>query len=262
MEMKDWISIALSSSAIATLITAFLTPFTEWVKRIFEKAKIKSDRKYDEERKLKQKQEEIYLEATNLIRLINVGFYDRTVNRISNVPLGTVDLKRAVEELNDNIYEINNLSKTVVPLMKLYATDEIYEKFSELRKYGSFSYSTNSASQSMLYTFERDFSYMCKKMQENLGIRIDEVMLPIPYRCPKCGIIHDAEKDCHNCGIGWVDAKELEEVFIKKVNIDKDFQYLWDNCVSEGYDPRNLIVFPLDLDKWKQKMKSIKKAPK
>lgn len=260
MEMKDWISIALSSSAIATLITALLTPLTEWVKRIFEKEKIKSDRKYDEERKLIQKKEEIYLEATNLIRLINLGFYDRTVNRISNIPMGTVALKRAAEQLNDNICEINNLSKTVVPLMKLYATDEIYEKFSELRKYGSFSYSTKSASQSMLYIFEHDFSYMCRKMQENLGIRIDEVMLPIPYMCPKCGMVHDAEEDCPRCGIGWVDAIELEEVFINKVNADKDFRNLWDNCVSEGYDPRNLIVFPLDLDKWKQKMKSIKNA--
>ncbi len=41
MEMKDWISIALSSSAIATLITALLTPLTEWLKEFFEKEKIK-----------------------------------------------------------------------------------------------------------------------------------------------------------------------------------------------------------------------------
>lgn len=255
MEFKDLVTIILSSTVISTCVTTFLSPVLELIKSKIDQKKISSERKYNEEKELKRRTEEIYADAIQIIQLIKNGFNDRTKQQIRNMPLGSPLIKEKHGELVENVKKINNLINTTAPLMRLYASDEIYELFSKLIKYGKFSYSDNIITQFLLYSFERDFTYMCKAMQKNLGLRFDDPQLPQPYCCPYCGIMHNSDEDCPSCGISWVDAVSVEDEFNNNCEKDKELRQLFDNCIQKGQDPSLLISYPINIDKWKNNMR-------
>lgn len=255
MDYKFLFKIVLSSSVISTCTTTILSYILEFVKSKHENSKINSERKYNDEKEEKQKLKEIYLNAIHVIQLIKNGFYDNTFQKISNMPFGSPQIKEQYEKLNANVEIINDLIDTTAPLMRLYATDEIYESFSKLIKYSKFSYSEDVITQSLLYSFDREFTYMCKKMQKNLGLRFDSPKLPKPHICPYCGTIHNSKEDCPFCEIPWDKAVEIEDKFSEDCKNDENLQQLINNCMCKGQDPAHLMTYPINKDKWIEKLK-------
>ena len=256
MEFKDIITIVLSSTVVSTFVTTCLSPILELIKSRIEQKKISNERRYKEEKELKKKNEEIYVNAIHIIQLIKNGFGDRTYQQIRNMPFGSSGMKEKQKELVANINEINNLIETTAPLMRLYATDEIYELFSKLTKYGKFSYSEIVITQFLQYSFDRDFTYMCKAMQKNLGLGFDTPRLPEPYICPYCGNAHNSEEDCPMCNMDWINAIEMEDKFNQDCENDKELPQLYDRCMQKGKDPLLLISYPINKDEWKKNLRT------
>lgn len=250
MNYADLLKIILSSTVISTCVTTFLSPILELIKSKHEKNRIDNERQYNDEKEEKQKRKEIYANAIHIIQLIKNGFYDRTHQQISNMPFGSSQIKEKYEELNNNIKKINDLVDSTIPWMSLYATDEIYELFSSLTKYSKFSYSKNVITQFILYSFDREFAYMCKAMQKNLGLRFDTPKLPEPHICPYCGTMHDSEEVCPFCAIPWVDAVEIEDKFNEDCEKDERLQQLLNDCICKHQDPSKLMPYPINKDKW------------
>lgn len=257
MELKEFLPIILSSAVISTFVSTLLSPILEWIKYKLEQSKINNERKYNNETKSKQKLEKIYIDAVHLIQLIRFGFKDRTLQQIKNMPLGSSQIEKKKKELINKRNEINDLIKTVTPLMRIYATDEIYEIFVELiTKYGIYSYSNKPITQFLLYSFDRNFKYMCKAIQKDLGLRFDDIKLPNSYTCPHCGYTHDEESDCPNCGICWTDAIDIEDKFVESYNNDEKIQQLIEECMQKALNPINLITYPINIDNWKKEIEN------
>lgn len=144
---------------------------------------------------------------------------------------------------------------STAPLLRLYVNEEMYELFSKLTRYSKFSYSKNIITQFLLYSFDRDFTYMCQAMQKNLGIRTDNPRLPETYICPYCGNAHNSEEDCPFCAISWVDAIDLEDKFNKECENDEILQQLLNDCKDKQQNPSLLMSYPINKDKWIEKMK-------
>lgn len=254
MDIKDFITIILSSSVISTFASTLLSNILELIKIKQEQNKIDNERQYKDKKEEKEEIKKIYTNAIHIIYLIKNGFYDRTLQQISNMPLGSPLIKEKREELNTYIKRINELIDTTVPLMRLYATDEIYELFSKLSKFSKFSYSENVITQFLLYSFERDFTYMCQEMQKHLGIRCDNPKLPEVHVCPYCGNAHNSEEDCPFCNIPWVDAIEIENKFNEDCKNDENLQQLLNECMNKQQNPSLLLSYPIDKDKWIEKI--------
>jgi Rubrerythrin len=255
MDYKDLLTIILSSSVISTCVTTFLSPVLEFIKSKCEQNKINNERRYNEEKEEKQKLKEVYLNVISIIQLIKMGFNDPTYRQINNRPGNFSYKKEKVNELNKKVQKINNLIETSAPLIRLYANDEISELFSQLAKYSKFSYSNNIISQFQLYYFDRKFSYMCKIMQKDLGLRIDNINLPEPHICPYCGYMHNSEEDCPSCSISWVDAIDIEDKFNESCKDDENLQRLVNMCANKGRGSLEFITYPINKDKWIDNMK-------
>lgn len=255
MDYKDLLPVILSSSVISTFVTTLLTPILESVKSKQEQNRINSERKYNKEKEEREQLKEIYTNAIRIILLIKNGFFDDTLHQISNIPLGSPRIKEEYEKLNKKVEKINNLIDATAPLMRLYATDEIFELFSRLIEYGKFSYSDNIITQFLLYSFDRDFTYMCQAMQKNLEIRVDNPKLPELHICPYCGKPHNSEENCPFCNIPWIDAIEMEDKFNEECKHDKSLQQLLNCCRNKQQDPFLLLSYPLNKDKWIEKIK-------
>ena len=114
--------------------------------------------------------------------------------------------------------------------MRLYATNEIFELFSNLIKYGKFSYSENIISNFLLYSFNRKFSYMCKAMQKDLGLRIGDFNLLKIYI-------------------------DIEEKFNEDCIEDENLQKLINTYAGKGKNPSKLIIYPVNKNGWKKNLK-------
>ena len=171
------------------------------------------------------------------------------------MPFGSSAQKKKYEELNSKIKRIETLVDSTAPLLRLYATEEIYQLFSKLTKYSKYSYSKYIITQYQLYSFERDFTYMCQVMQKNLGIISENPKLPNAYACPSCGTLHNSEENCPFCAISWVDAIELEDKFNEDCNNDENLQQLLTDCLDKHQNPFLLLPHPINKDKWKEKIK-------
>ncbi len=255
MKYKDLLTIILSSSVISTCITVLLSPVIELIKNKYEQNKINSERKYHEEKENKQKLAEIYVNAISIVRTINEGFNNTICQKITKSTVVFSSQKEKIEELNKKIERINNLIYINAPLMRLYATNEIFELFSNLIKYGKFSYSENIISNFLLYSFNRKFSYMCKAMQKDLGLRIGDFNLLKIYTCPSCGKEHNPEESCPHCGISWIKAIDIEEKFNEDCIEDENLQKLINTYAGKGKNPSKLIIYPVNKNGWKKNLK-------
>lgn len=255
MDFKDLLTVILSSSVISTFVTTILTPILEFFKNKYEQNRINNERIYNDKKEERQQLKEIYANAIHVIQLIKNGFYDRTLQQASNVPFGSSAQKKMYEKFDSKIEKINNLMDATTPLLRLYATEEICELFSKLTRYSKFSYSENIITQFLLYSFDRDFTYMCQAMQKNLGIRSDNPRLPEAYTCPYCGNAHNSEENCPFCNIPWVDAIEIEDKFNEDCKNDENLQQLLNECINKQQDPSLLLSYPVNKDKWIEKIK-------
>lgn len=255
MNYKDLLTIIFSSSVTSAIVTTFLSMIIEFIKGKYEQSKINNERKYNEEKEDKQKLTEIYINAIRIIQLIKLGFSDETYQQVVKTVYNPSQMKVKEKELDKKVERVNNLIEITAPLMRLYATNEIFELFSKLIKYSRFSYSKNIISQFLLYSFDRKFSYMCRIMQKDLGLRIENFNLPKFYICPNCGERHNSEEVCPRCGISWTRAIDIEDKFNKDCIEDENLQKLINTCASKGKDSLSFITYPVNKSKWKENMK-------
>ena len=251
MDYKDLLTIVLSSS----VISAFVSKIFDFLDKRQEEKRVTNERQYNDKKEERQQLKEIYANAIHVIQLIKNGFYDRTLQQASNAPFGSSAQKKMYEKFDSKIEKINNLMDTTTPLLRLYANEEICELFSKLTRYSKFSYSENIITQFLLYSFDRDFTYMCQAMQKNLGIRSDNPRLPEAYICPYCGNAHNSEENCPFCNIPWVDAIEIEDKFNEDCENDEKLQQLLNECINKQQDPMLLLSYPVNKDKWIEKIK-------
>lgn len=169
MNYKDLLTIIFSSSVTSAVITTLLSPVVELIKSKCEQNKINSERKYNEEKEKKQKLAKIYLDAISLVELIRYGFFDTRGKQSINMKFNFFVRAEQIKDVNEVIIKMNDLIKITVPMMRLFATDEIFKLYLKLIGYSKYSYSENIISQSLLEAFDEEFSHICKAMQKDLG---------------------------------------------------------------------------------------------
>ncbi len=201
--MDNLLNVLLSAGTAALISGIFAV-----VNKIMDFSNAKKTKKDAEATKNKEdyllKKEQAYIDAIRWLIFIKKGF-----------SITQEDLRKdskLKEECNEEIKKYMDVS----PLIRLYATDQIYLIYSNLCKYKkyAFTYSENCwrLFEESKENFNTAIDILAKLMKADLGYReLDNEVATV--KCPKCKKEHDMFVTC-KCGMTFI---ELQTELLKEI---------------------------------------------
>lgn len=194
--MNDPIRIAIISAGLASLINCIF----QLINKLIDNAKER--RENDEKKRILylEKKEKAYIAAIDRLLQVRRGFEYRRENLSDS-------RKKRIDEENMEFFKIS-------PLLRLYSTDKIFNKYQELATYSRFAYAPLYEPilfESSKRIYDIQITLLARLMQEDLGYRRYNSE-PDMIICPNCECEHDMILECPNCGLTFDELqKKLQE---------------------------------------------------
>lgn len=175
-------------------------------------------------RKLKKEEEErdtyieekksIYIEALKKLVALRTGF-DMTYD----FPYDNKQINKMIEDINNDAFDLS-------AKIRLYASDEVFDVYSQLASWRRYAFTRSGQWRISSVDKERYAIYLtllARLMQKDLGFR-EYIEEPEMVTCPKCSKKHNAYKTC-KCGMTW------KETMIK---IGETMRQSWEESQEDG----------------------------
>lgn len=196
-DTSNAIVIAIISAGLASLVNCIF----QIVNKIIDYLKEKKNNEIAIEQELRQKKEDIYaLALKNLMLILN------TRNNLTD------DEKKE----NDKKYI------EIAPLIRLYATDDIYDMYRELQI--SIGNARRIQKNGMVINHEfynRSITLLSRLMQVDIKIRSTNKGVHSAITCPKCNRQHDLLTPCPKCKMTYIQLIDMSKKLIINSNEDK-----------------------------------------
>lgn len=203
------------SALISAGVAGGIVVFRDVLFRFLDLIKEKNESKNRKEDDYTSKKEQVYVGAINSLSFIKFGF-DYTFENL-----------KANDGLLDEYNEYSKINNQNMPLLKLYATDEIlytYQQMLEFRQYSFAKDDQPRLEENSKKVYGDAIITLSRLMQKDLGIRKLKSANIYKIKCPdaKCGCDHDFIDSCPKCGKNYMDTlKEILEN-LKKQNAKKE----------------------------------------
>lgn len=196
--MDDKIIVAIISAGLAALVNSIF----QIVNKIIDNRKEENTSRLAERKEYLRKKEDAYIAAIQRLIEIKEGFnYSRA--ELLHMP-------KKIKQIEDS----NQTYLNIAPLIRLYATDEIYNWYQKLAKFSQYAFSDSRR----LFEDSKEYynisiSILSRLMQDDLGYRkFNEVKEIIT--CPECGMEHDLFSKCPKCGMAYSDLQiKMEDIY-------------------------------------------------
>lgn len=196
--MSEPIQIAIISASLA----AFINCIFQLVNKIIDQQHEERIYKRSEEKTYLEKKEKAYISAIRRLMEIKVGF-DYTEMDVYE----SEDIQTTIEKNNEGYMDSS-------PLLRLYASDEIYNMYYNLERFSVYAYSDGwRLIEDAKTVYSVNITILARRMQDDLGFRQYSRNYE-KIECPECGIQHDAYSKCPNCGLEYQELQEkLQRIF-------------------------------------------------
>lgn len=187
--MTETIILAVISAGLASLVNCIF----QLINKRIDNKKEEDMYKRNENREYLRKKEEIYAEAIQRLLEIKKGF--------NYIYLDLIDDYKELEKINKS----NDRFLKIAPLIRLYATDEIFDIYYKLESFKKYSYSNGRRLGGDFYIkYDSYITILSKLMQGDLGYRkLNNESMEII--CPECEEQHDIYSKCPKCGMTYSD---------------------------------------------------------
>lgn len=205
--MSEAVTIALISAGLASLVNCIF----QFINKIFDNKREEDIYKRNEKKEYLNQKEEVYTLAIERLLEIKVGFdYSRS------------DLLRNSKKIKQ-IDESNDRYLKTASLIRIYSTDEIFNRYYELAKFSEFAYSDGRRLiKNSKEFYDYNVTVLARLMQDDLGYRkINDVKEMIT--CPQCGNEHDIYSKCPKCKMSYGDLlKKMDDIYkqMKEINTE------------------------------------------
>lgn len=196
---QDILTAALASSFLSTVCAKLIDCAHEWNKARNDEKKRILQRKEQKEDFYNEEKREVYIEALKKLSIVRAGF-DVT----NDFPYNNKSVSELIEKANS---DVDMLSAKI----RLYASDDVYNLYSQLSRWSRFAFTRSSGQWRLMEEGKELFSVyvtlLARLMQEDMGYR-EYLENPETVMCPNCGVEHDAYKKCR-CGFTWQETIEI-----------------------------------------------------